>query len=73
MGLQTYISELLKSMLHTERNQQIMCDAGFPQELLNHGYLALADELHPLHTVLRAIFERLASQSLTSKDLRYKT
>ncbi|KAK2192065.1 hypothetical protein NP493_40g10007 [Ridgeia piscesae] len=47
-----------------------MCDAGLPHELLMHCNAALADESHPLHPPLQYIFERLAAQSLTPKDLR---
>ncbi|KAI8741991.1 WD repeat and FYVE domain-containing protein 3 isoform X1 [Biomphalaria glabrata] len=68
--LKIFIADLLKSMLRNERNQQIMCDARFPHELLSHGSAALADESHPLHTFLQYMFERLASQSLTPRDLR---
>ena len=44
----------------------------FPHEVLSHGCAALADESHPLHTYLQYMFERLASQSLTPRDLRYE-
>ncbi|XP_059163899.1 WD repeat and FYVE domain-containing protein 3-like isoform X2 [Physella acuta] len=68
--LKIFIADLLKSLVRNERNQQIMCDARFPHELLSHGSAALADESHPLHTYMQYMFERLASQSLTSRDLR---
>ncbi|CAL1540511.1 unnamed protein product, partial [Lymnaea stagnalis] len=68
--LKVFIADLLKSIMRNERNQQIMCDARFPHELLSHGSAALADESHPLHTYLQYMFERLASQSLTPRDLR---
>ncbi|KAK3103345.1 hypothetical protein FSP39_018631 [Pinctada imbricata] len=70
VGLQNYVAQLVKGILYTERNQQIMCEAGMPHELLSHGYVALADETHPLHSPLRAMFERLSAQSLTPRDLR---
>ncbi|KAL3875787.1 hypothetical protein ACJMK2_033704 [Sinanodonta woodiana] len=70
LDLQVYLAELLKNLLRTEHNQQVMCDAGFPHELLNHGNVALTDESHPLHSALQHMFERLASQSLTPRDLR---
>ncbi|XP_069124433.1 WD repeat and FYVE domain-containing protein 3-like isoform X2 [Argopecten irradians] len=70
LSLKLYTAKLLRALLHTERNQQIMCENSFPHELLSHGYVALADELHPLHSILRAMFERLAAQSLTPRDLR---
>lgn len=47
-----------------------MCDAGMPHQLLTLGYVALADDTHPLHPPFRAMFERLAAQALTPRDLR---
>lgn len=70
--LQWSICGVLKSLVRTERNQQVMCESCLPHELLSLATLALADEMHPLHQPLQYIFERLAAQSLTSKDLRYK-
>jgi hypothetical protein len=55
LSLQINTAQLLKSLLHTERNQQIMCEYGYPHELLSHGYIALADETHPLHPALRSM------------------
>ncbi|CAE1178568.1 WDFY3 [Acanthosepion pharaonis] len=70
LDLQVYTAEILKSIMRTERNQQIMCDVGFPHELLSHGNIALADESHSLHPPLQYMFERLAAQALTPKDLK---
>ena len=47
-----------------------MCNAGLPHELLHLTSAALSDELHELHLTLQYVFERLAAQSLTAKDLR---
>jgi len=69
--LQLYICGLLKSLVRTERNQQIMCEACLPHELLTHATVALESETHVLHCLMQYIFERLAAQSLTPKDLRY--
>jgi len=69
--LQLYVCGLLKSLVRTERNQQIMCDACLPHELLNHATITLESETHFLHRLMQYIFERLAAQSLTPKDLRY--
>lgn len=69
-ALKVFIAGLLKNLLRKEHNQQVMCDAGFPHELLCHGNIALADESHPLHPSFQYMFERLASQSLTPRDLR---
>jgi len=68
--MKIYVGGLLKNLLRKEHNQQVMCDAGFPHELLVHGNIALADESHSLHPSLQYMFERLASQSLTPRDLR---
>jgi len=50
-----------------------MCEASLPQELLTHATVALECETHFLHRLMQYIFERLAAQSLTPKDLRYVT
>ncbi|XP_052816149.1 WD repeat and FYVE domain-containing protein 3-like isoform X4 [Mya arenaria] len=68
--LKVFVAGLLKNLLRKEHNQQVMCDAGFPHQLLVHGNIALADESHSLHPSLQYMFERLASQSLTPRDLR---
>jgi len=70
-ALQLYVCGLLKSLVRTERNQQIMCDASLPHELLSHATVTLDSETHFLHQLMQYIFERLAAQSLTPKDLRY--
>jgi hypothetical protein len=71
--VQWSICGILKSLVRMERNQQVMCEACLPHELLTHATWALADETHQLHSPLQYIFERLAAQSLTSKDLRCVT
>lgn len=70
LSLQMYIAEVIKSLVRSERNQQVMCEAGMASELLNMGRLALQEETHPLHQPLQYIIERLAAQSLEPKDLR---
>ncbi|XP_012287062.1 WD repeat and FYVE domain-containing protein 3 isoform X1 [Orussus abietinus] len=70
LALQLYIAEVIKSLVRSERNQQVMCDAGMAGELLMMGRIALQDETHPLHQPLQYIIERLAAQSLEPKDLR---
>ena len=70
LELQFHTCEVIKSLVRMERNQQVMCEAGLPHELLTHATVTLADEGHPLHPPLQYIFERLAAQSLTPKDLR---
>jgi hypothetical protein len=70
LSLQTYIAEIIKSLVRSERNQQVMCEADMAGELLNMGRIALQDETHPLHQPLQYIIERLAAQYLEPKDIR---
>ena len=70
LGLQMYCGELLKSLMRTERNQQVMCDVGFSYELLSKCSQALEDESHVLHPVIQYMLERLAAQTLEPNDLR---
>ncbi|XP_014681660.1 PREDICTED: WD repeat and FYVE domain-containing protein 3-like isoform X2 [Priapulus caudatus] len=70
LALQVYVSEILKSLVRSERNQQVACEVGLPHELLEHCGVALADESHLLHPALQYMFERLAAQSLDPRDLR---
>ena len=69
--LQLFVCGLLKSLVRTERNQQIMCDSCLPHELLSRATVTLESETHVLHRLTQYVFERLAAQSLTPKDLRY--
>ena len=68
--LQLYVCGLVKSLVRSERNQQIMCEACLPHELLTRATMSLETETHFLHRLMQYIFERLAAQSLTPKDLR---
>ncbi|XP_071644042.1 WD repeat and FYVE domain-containing protein 3 isoform X2 [Temnothorax longispinosus] len=70
LALQLYVAEIIKSLVRSERNQQVMCEAGMAGELLSVGRIALQDEAHPLHQPLQYIIERLAAQSLEPRDLR---
>lgn len=58
-------------MLHSERNQQLMCNVYMPREILNLFRKPLANDNHPLHDQIRGLFECLAIQALTPNDLRY--
>ncbi|GLG99384.1 Neurobeachin [Gryllus bimaculatus] len=70
LTLQMYASEVLKSLVRSERNQQVMCEAGLPGQLLECGRIALEEETHPLHPPLQYMLERLAAQTLEPRDLR---
>lgn len=67
----SYILEKILNLLALERNLQVMCDLGVIGELLSGAFAAIfTDEAHPLHGQVQAIFERLASQHIQTKDLR---
>ncbi|XP_046865023.1 WD repeat and FYVE domain-containing protein 3-like isoform X2 [Xenia sp. Carnegie-2017] len=70
LDLQLYVANKVQSCLRSERNQQVMCQAGLPQQMLLHCQAALEIEEHPLHLPLQRIFERLATQALTPVVLR---
>lgn len=72
LELQLYWICHLQNLLKCEHNQQVMCEAGLPQQILDRCEAALVTEEHPLHAPLQRMFERLASQSLTPTVLRYK-
>lgn len=61
---------MIKSLVRTERNQQVMCDKNFVSHLLEVGSAPLQNESHPLHSHLQYMLERLAAQALESIDLR---
>uniref|UniRef100_A0A667GDX9 WD repeat and FYVE domain-containing protein 3 n=1 Tax=Lynx canadensis TaxID=61383 RepID=A0A667GDX9_LYNCA len=64
LDLQLAVANILQALVHTERNQQVMCEAGLHARLLQRCSAALADEDHSLHPPLQRMFERLASQAL---------
>ncbi|XP_063865461.1 WD repeat and FYVE domain-containing protein 3-like isoform X1 [Scylla paramamosain] len=68
--LQLYTGHLIKSLVRTEHNQQLMCEVGLAGDLLSKCSQALVNEKHPLHSPLQYIFERLAAQAIHPRDLR---
>nr|XP_008195320.1 PREDICTED: WD repeat and FYVE domain-containing protein 3 isoform X2 [Tribolium castaneum] len=70
LTLQLYISEVIKSLVRSERNQQVMCDKEFVGYLLSIGSTPIQNETHPLHGPLQYMLERLAAQALEPTDLR---
>ena len=70
LDLQLAVANILQALVHTERNQQVMCEAGLHARLLQRCSAALADEDHSLHPPLQRMFERLASQALEPMVLR---
>lgn len=70
LALQMYLADVLKSLVRSERNQQIMCEAGLAGQLLRIGKIALSEENNALHVPLQYILERLAAQALQPTELR---
>ncbi|XP_041084029.1 WD repeat and FYVE domain-containing protein 3 isoform X2 [Polyodon spathula] len=70
LDLQLAVANILQLLVHTERNQQMLCEAALHSRLLQRCSSALADEDHPLHPPLQRMFERLASQALQPMVLR---
>ncbi|XP_056639814.1 WD repeat and FYVE domain-containing protein 3 isoform X1 [Diorhabda sublineata] len=70
LSLQLFIAEIIKSLVRSERNQQVMCDKNFVNHLLTVGSEPLQNENHPLHNSLQYMLERLAAQAIEAKDLR---
>lgn len=69
-SLQLYLAEVIKSLVRSERNQQIMCEAGLAGFLLKIGRSALSEEKNLLHDSLQYVLERLAAQALQPTELR---
>ncbi|XP_018654969.1 beige/beach protein-related [Schistosoma mansoni] len=61
---------VITDLLHSERNQQLMCNVYMPREILNVFRKPLANDNHPLHDQIRGLFECLVIQALTPNDLR---
>lgn len=70
LALQIYLADVLKSLVRSERNQQIMCESGLAGQLLKVGKNALSEEKNVLHVSLQYILERLAAQALQPTELR---
>uniref|UniRef100_A0A1A9X279 WD repeat and FYVE domain-containing protein 3 n=1 Tax=Glossina brevipalpis TaxID=37001 RepID=A0A1A9X279_9MUSC len=70
LNLQVYQSEIIKSLVRSERNQQIMCEYGLAGLLLKTARRALSEEINPLHVPMQYILERLAAQALQPTELR---
>ena len=71
-NLRINLMEVLRSLLKSERNQQVMCEIGLINEILMDRYSeAIHNESHPLHTSAQYIIERLSAQHIQPKELRY--
>ncbi|XP_046688079.1 WD repeat and FYVE domain-containing protein 3-like [Homalodisca vitripennis] len=70
LTLQVYMTEVVKSLVRSERNQQVMCDSGTTISFAVCGSQSPGAGNSPLHSSLQYMFERLATQNLEPKDLR---
>jgi hypothetical protein len=68
--LQYHMVSLIKNLLKFERNQQIMSNSNFIEDILTTCKLVLNDETHFLNSSIQHIFERLATQFISAKCLR---
>uniref|UniRef100_A0A914UR03 Uncharacterized protein n=1 Tax=Plectus sambesii TaxID=2011161 RepID=A0A914UR03_9BILA len=69
--VQLYAAEVLKSLVRSERNQQVMCDAGLPRRLFVVGNSLLKTDVHLLLPPFYYILERLSNNSMQPRELRY--
>lgn len=66
-----FMTEVVRSLLKHERNQQLLCEIGFISELLQENWrIALIDQDHYLHEPCQFMFERLSTQLITPKELK---
>nr|CAH8819280.1 unnamed protein product [Trichobilharzia regenti] len=70
VDFQNCLLTIIADLLHSERNQQLMCNVSMPRELLTLFSEPLSNDNHPLHDQVRSLFECLAVQALTPNDLR---
>ncbi|XP_039272900.2 WD repeat and FYVE domain-containing protein 3-like [Styela clava] len=70
IDLQYYILEQINSLLNLERNEQILCKSGLLSTLLRNYSDILCDDSHPLNSAIQRIMERLATQTVSPRELR---
>ncbi|KAM4852716.1 WD repeat- and FYVE domain-containing protein 4 [Thomomys bottae] len=68
--IQCSVASYLQSLVKSEKNRQVMCEAGMLQTLLTSCREALSVPSSPLHSLLIRIFEKLASQAIEPDVLR---
>ncbi|CAH2076588.1 unnamed protein product, partial [Iphiclides podalirius] len=69
-AMRDYLAHVLKSLVRSERNQQVMCGAGLAGVVLRVCGAALRCERHPLHAPAMYMLERLAAHALRPIELR---
>lgn len=61
----------IQSLVKSEKNRQVMCEAGMLKTLMTTCHQVLTTGSSPLHSGLIRIFEKLASQAIEPDVLRY--
>ena len=70
--IQCSMASHIQSMVKSEKNRQVMCEAGMLRTLMTSCHKALTTSSSPLHSGLIRIFEKLASQTIEPDVLRYR-
>ncbi|XP_058155114.1 WD repeat- and FYVE domain-containing protein 4 isoform X2 [Dasypus novemcinctus] len=68
--IQCSVASHIQSLVKSEKNRQLMCEAGLLGTLLASCHHILASSSSPLHLGLIRIFEKLASQAIEPDVLR---
>lgn len=69
--LMEFVCLVVKSLFKHERNQQLLCEAGMISKLLDLNWrIAITDKNNFLFGVAEYMLEKLAKQSITSRELR---
>ncbi|XP_048195177.1 WD repeat- and FYVE domain-containing protein 4 [Perognathus longimembris pacificus] len=68
--MQCSMATYLQSLVKSEKNRQVMCEAGMLQALMSSCRNALSTSSSPLHSLFIRIFEKLASQAIEPDMLR---
>lgn len=61
----------IQSLVKSEKNRQVMCEAGMLRTLMASCHRALTTSPSPLNSGLIRVFEKLASQAIEPDVLRY--
>ncbi|XP_072483675.1 WD repeat- and FYVE domain-containing protein 4 isoform X2 [Notamacropus eugenii] len=68
--IQCSLANHIQSLVKSEKNRQIMCEAGLLKTIITFCHKALNDSSDPVHLSLIRIFEKLASQAIEPDILR---
>ncbi|XP_012889184.1 PREDICTED: WD repeat- and FYVE domain-containing protein 4 isoform X1 [Dipodomys ordii] len=68
--IQCSMASYLQSLVKSEKNRQVMCEAGMLRALMTSCRKSLSTSSSPLHSLLIRIFEKLASQAIEPDMLR---